>query len=105
MADRAVGIPFVKEGIAVRRRSRWRCIALQVSLGWIIPAMEWRVASRSLLPGSFGILAGVVPRGADARGVPGDGKVIAIEEEFEPRSLERTKYQADHLFECVRCAC
>lgn len=86
MADRAVGVPFAKEGIpfiavpaAVTLLTGW--------LGWPI------VASVSALVALFVAWffrnpARAVPLGSNLVVAPGDGKVIAIEEEFEPRYLK-----------------
>ena len=86
MADRAVGIPIVKEGLPFVGILAGVTLATGL-LGWVIPA---------------GLLGGVtaftvwffrnpyrtIPTGTGAVVAPGDGKMIAIEEEFEPRYLK-----------------
>jgi len=86
MADRAVGIPFAKEGIpfiagpaGVTLITAW--------LGWPFVAFLGAVATL-FSAWFFRNPARVVPQGANLIVAPGDGKVIAIEEEFEPRYLK-----------------
>ncbi|MDH4154836.1 MAG: phosphatidylserine decarboxylase family protein [Nitrospira sp.] len=86
MADRAVGIPFAKEGIPF--------IAVPASvtlltglLGWYFVAFLGGVATL-FSAWFFRNPARVVPQGPNLIVAPGDGKVIAIEEEFEPRYLK-----------------
>lgn len=86
MADRAAGIPIVKEG--------WPFVgglggaALLFGLvGWTIP---------TALAGGFTLFTAwffrnpsrTIPQQPNVVVSPGDGKVIAIEEEFEPRYLK-----------------
>jgi phosphatidylserine decarboxylase len=86
MADRAVGIPIVKEGLPFVATLAAATVAAGL-IGWMIPA------------GIIGVLtlfttwffrnpSRTIPREAGAIVSPGDGKVIAIEEEFEPRYLK-----------------
>jgi phosphatidylserine decarboxylase len=86
MADRAVGIPIVKEGLPFVGGLVGTALLFGFA-GWFIPAgvvggftlfTAWffRNPSRS------------VPGEPNAVVSPGDGKVIAIEEEFEPRYLK-----------------
>jgi phosphatidylserine decarboxylase len=86
MADRAVGVPFAKEGIpfiavpaGVTLLTGW--------LGWPIVACVGAVATL-FCAWFFRNPARVVPQGPKLVVAPGDGKVIAIEEEFEPRYLK-----------------
>jgi phosphatidylserine decarboxylase len=86
MADRAVGVPFAKEGIpfiavpaGVTLLTGW--------LGWPIVACVGAVATL-FCAWFFRNPARVVPHGSKLVVAPGDGKVIAIEEEFEPRYLK-----------------
>ena len=86
MADRAVGVPFAKEGvpfIAVTAGSTlmagwlgWNLLA--VVAGFLTLFVSW----------FFRNPARVIPQGPNIVVAPGDGKVLAIEEEFEPRFLK-----------------
>ena len=86
MADRAVGVPFAKEGIPF--------IAVPASvtliagwLGWPFVAFLGAIATL-FSAWFFRNPARVIPQGPKLLVAPGDGKVIAIEEEFEPRYLK-----------------
>lgn len=86
MADRAVGVPFAKEGIpfiavpaAVTLLTGW--------LGWPIVASVSALVTL-FVAWFFRNPARAVPQGSNLVVAPGDGKVIAIEEEFEPRYLK-----------------
>ena len=86
MADRAVGIPFVKEGIpfigaavGVTLLAGW--------LGWIIIAVGAAILTL-FVAWFFRNPSRVVPQGPRLIVASGDGKVIAIEEEFEPRFIK-----------------
>jgi phosphatidylserine decarboxylase len=86
MADRAVGIPFAKEGIpfiaapaGVTLIAGW--------LGWPVVAFLGIVATL-FSAWFFRNPARLIPQGPNLVVAPGDGKVIAIEEEFEPRYLK-----------------
>ncbi len=86
MADRAVGIPFAKEGFPfigvtagvtlIAGWLGWTALAVGAALLTLFVAWFFRNPAR------------VVPQGANLVVAPGDGKVIAIEEEFEPRFLK-----------------
>lgn len=86
MADRAVGVPFAKEGvpfIAVTAGATlmagwlgWNLLA--VGAGFLTLFVSW----------FFRNPARVIPEGPNIVVAPGDGKVLAIEEEFEPRFLK-----------------
>lgn len=86
MADRAVGVPFAKEGfpfIAVTAGatllagwSGWTLLAVGAALLTLFVSWFFRNPART------------IPQGANLVVAPGDGKVIAIEEEFEPRFLK-----------------
>jgi phosphatidylserine decarboxylase len=86
VADRAVGIPFAKEGIpfigtavGVTLIAGW--------LGWIIVAVGAAILTL-FVAWFFRNPYRVVPQGPRVVVSPGDGKVIAIEEEFEPRFIK-----------------
>jgi phosphatidylserine decarboxylase len=86
MADRVVGVPFAKEGIpfiatpaGVTLLAGW--------LGWPIVALGAALLTL-FVAWFFRNPARVVPQGPHLVVAPGDGKVIAIEEEFEPRFLK-----------------
>lgn len=86
MADRAVGVPFAKEGFpfigvaaGITLIAGW--------LGWSFVAVA--TASLTLFVSwFFRNPPRVVPQGPRLVVSPGDGKVLAIEEEFEPRYLK-----------------
>jgi phosphatidylserine decarboxylase len=86
VADRAVGIPFAKEGIpfigaavGVTLLAGW--------LGWMVVAV---VAALLTLFVSwfFRNPSRVIPQGSHLVVASGDGKIVAIEEEFEPRFIK-----------------
>ena len=86
MADRAVGIPFAKEGIP------FIGVAVGVTLvagwlGWAILAVGGAILT-FFVAWFFRNPSRVVPQGPGLVVAPGDGKVIAIEEEFEPRFIK-----------------
>ncbi len=86
MADRAVGVPFAKEGIPF--------IAVPAGVTLVAGLLGWPVlVALGALATAFSAWffrnpSRVVPHGANLIVAPGDGKVIAIEEEFEPRYLK-----------------
>lgn len=86
MVDRAVGIPFAKEGIpfiaipaGVMLVAAWQ--------GWVIVAVGAALLT-AFVAWFFRNPARVIPKDPHLVVAPGDGKVIAIEEEFEPRYLK-----------------
>jgi phosphatidylserine decarboxylase len=86
VADRAVGVPFAKEGIpfiavpaGVTLLTGW--------LGWPVVACVGAIATL-FSAWFFRNPARVIPQSPNLVVAPGDGKVIAIEEEFEPRYLK-----------------
>ncbi len=86
MADRAVGVPFAKEGIPFIA-SPAGVTLVTVWLGWPVVAFLGAVATL-FSAWFFRNPARVIPQGTNLIVAPGDGKVIAIEEEFEPRYLK-----------------
>ena len=86
MADRAVGVPFAKEGIP------FIAVPAGVTLltGWLGWPVVAGVAAIATLFSAwfFRNPARLIPQGPKLVVAPGDGKVIAIEEEFEPRYLK-----------------
>ena len=86
MADRAVGIPFAKDGIpfigagvGVTLLTGW--------LGWTIVAVGAAILTL-FVSWFFRNPSRVIPQGTRLVVAPGDGRVIAIEEEFEPRFIK-----------------
>ena len=86
MVDRAVGVPFAKEGIpfiavpaGVTLLAGW--------LGWIVLAVGAALLT-VFVAWFFRNPARVIPKDPHLVVASGDGKVIAIEEEFEPRYLK-----------------
>ena len=86
MADRAVGVPIAKEGLPFVGGLASTALLLGLS-GWIIPAGV--VGGFTLFTAwFFRNPSRIIPQDPNAVVSPGDGKVIAIEEEFEPRYLK-----------------
>lgn len=86
MADRAVGIPFAKEGFPFIGAAAGVTL-LTGWLGWT-PVAVLAAGLTIFVSWFFRNPARVVPEGPGLVVAPGDGKVIAIEEEFEPRYLK-----------------
>ncbi|MDK2742273.1 MAG: phosphatidylserine decarboxylase family protein [Nitrospira sp.] len=86
MADRAVGVPFAKEGIPFIAVPAGVTL-LTGLLGWPVVAFVGAVATL-FCAWFFRNPDRVIPQGPNLVVAPGDGKVIAIEEEFEPRYLK-----------------
>ena len=86
MADRAVGIPFAKEGIPFIGAAAGVTL-LAGWLGWTIVTVGAAVLTL-FVSWFFRNPSRVVPQGPRLVVAPGDGTVIAIEEEFEPRFIK-----------------
>lgn len=86
MADRAVGVPFAKEGIPFIAVPAGVTL-LAGLLGWPVIALVGGVATL-FSAWFFRNPARVIPQDPNLVVAPGDGKVIAVEEEFEPRYLK-----------------
>lgn len=87
MADRAVGIPVVREGVPFLA-ALGGSAALAGALGWFAPAAL--LGGAALFTGwFFRNPKRVIPTVKGAVVSPGDGRILAIEEdEFEPRYLK-----------------
>ena len=86
MADQAVGVPFAKEGIPFIAVPAGVTLVTAL-LGWSFLAVVGAVATL-FSAWFFRNPARIIPRGPKLVVAPGDGKVIAVEEEFEPRYLK-----------------
>jgi phosphatidylserine decarboxylase len=86
VADRAVGIPFAKDGIPFIGAAVGVTL-LTVWLGWTIVAVGAAILT-FFVSWFFRNPSRVVPKGPRLVVASGDGKVIAIEEEFEPRFIK-----------------
>jgi len=86
VADRAVGIPFAKDGIPFIGAG----VGVTLLAGWL----DWTIVAvgaailTCFVSWFFRNPSRVVPQGPRLVVAPGDGKVIAIEEEFEPRFIK-----------------
>jgi len=86
VADRAVGVPFAKEGFPFMGAAAGVTL-LAAWLGWTIVAVGASILTL-FVSWFFRNPVRAVPQGANLVVAPGDGKVIAIGEEFEPRYLK-----------------
>lgn len=86
MADRAVGVPFAKEGFpfigvtaGITLITGW--------LGWLPVAIAAAILT-AFVSWFFRNPPRVIPQGPGLVVSPGDGKVLAVEQDFEPRYLK-----------------
>lgn len=86
MADRAAGVPFAKEGFpfigvtaGITLITGW--------LGWVPVAIAAAILT-AFVSWFFRNPPRVIPQGPGLVVSPGDGKVLAVEQEFEPRYLK-----------------
>src|SRR5213594_3002804 len=86
MADRAVGIPIVREGIPFIAATGGAAV-LTGALGWAVLALVLGAVAL-FTAWFFRNPRRLVPNGAQVVVAPGDGRVMAIEEEYEPRFLK-----------------
>jgi phosphatidylserine decarboxylase len=86
VVDRAAGVPFAKEGFPFIAATAGLTV-LAAWLGWYLLAAGAGLVTL-FVSWFFRNPARVVPQDPDVVVAPGDGKVIAIEEEFEPRFLK-----------------
>lgn len=86
MADRAVGVPFAKEGFPFIGAAT----GVTLFAGWMgwMPVAVLAAGLTLFISWFFRNPPRVIPEGPGLVVAPGDGKVIAIEEEFEPRYLK-----------------
>jgi phosphatidylserine decarboxylase len=86
VADRAVSVPFAKEGFPFIGAAAG--VTLLVGwVGWTFAAIGAALLTL-FVSWFFRNPARVIPQGPGLIVAPGDGKVIAIEEDFEPRYLK-----------------
>ena len=86
MADRAAGVPFAKEGFPFIGAAAGITLIAGV-LGWL-PVVLAAAVLTLFVCWFFRNPPRVIPQGAGLVVSPGDGKVLAVEEEFEPRYLK-----------------
>jgi len=86
VADRAVGVPFAKEGFPFIGAAAGITL-LTGWLGWIPIAVLAGILTL-FVSWFFRNPSRVIPQGARLVVAPGDGKVLAVDEEFEPRYLK-----------------
>ena len=86
MADRAAGVPFAKEGFLFIGLTAGITL-ISGLLGWVPVAIGAAVLT-VFVSWFFRNPPRVIPQGHGLVVSPGDGKVLAVEEEFEPRYLK-----------------
>ncbi|HEX8750816.1 MAG TPA: phosphatidylserine decarboxylase, partial [Nitrospira sp.] len=86
MADRAVGVPFAKEGFPFIGAAA----GITLMAGWLgwIPIAALAGILTLFVSWFFRNPPRVIPQGPRLVVAPGDGKVLAVDEEFEPRYLK-----------------
>jgi phosphatidylserine decarboxylase len=86
VADRAVGVPFAKEGFPFIGAAA----GITLMAGWLgwIPIAALAGILTLFVSWFFRNPSRVIPQGARLVVAPGDGKVLAVDEEFEPRYLK-----------------
>jgi phosphatidylserine decarboxylase len=86
VADRAVGVPFAKEGFPFIGAAA----GITLIAGWLgwTPVAAVAAVLTLFVSWFFRNPARVIPQGSRLIVAPGDGKVLAVEEEFEPRYLK-----------------
>jgi phosphatidylserine decarboxylase len=86
VADRAVGIPFAKEGFPFIGATA----GITVIAGWLgwIPIATLAGILTLFVSWFFRNPARLIPQGPGLVVAPGDGKILAVDEEFEPRYLK-----------------
>ena len=86
MADRAVGVPFAKEGFPFIGAAG----GITLMAGWLgwIPIAALAGILTLFVSWFFRNPPRMIPQGARLVVAPGDGKVLAVDEEFEPRYLK-----------------
>lgn len=86
MADRAVGVPFAKEGFPFIGVAAGITL-IAAWLGWVGMAIPAAVLT-AFVSWFFRNPPRQIPQGPGLVVSPGDGKVLSVEEEFEPRYLK-----------------
>lgn len=86
MADRAVGVPFAKEGFPFIGLAAGLTL-IAAWLGWTPVAVAAAILTL-FVSWFFRNPPRAIPQGPGLVVSPGDGKVLAVEEEFEPRYLK-----------------
>jgi len=86
VADRAVGVPFAKEGFPFIGAAA----GITLIAGWLgwTPVAAVAAVLTLFVSWFFRNPARVIPQGSRLIVAPGDGKVLAVDEEFEPRYLK-----------------
>ncbi|TKB71098.1 MAG: phosphatidylserine decarboxylase family protein [Nitrospira sp.] len=86
MADQAVGIPIVKEGLPFVAGAGLSAV-VTAGLGWPVPTALLGLATL-FCAWFFRNPHRVIPERPGALVASGDGRILAVEEEFEPRYLK-----------------